>query len=327
MPYLPLSLSSDELYGLLEDKARGIALCNSQRESLPAAPAQSGFRVYAIILFTTPDLPGIQAVEGTNTEPLFIGGSICAERAAICKLRFFTSPQIHVVFITSDSSVPIAPGLLCREYLVSVCMPTWSPLPCVVLGDRRGDKITSWEIESLYPHSCLYRGVGRADLLAYGEAFVARTKLPIWRDAGMRNVYDAALAQTHRDGNQLLHPLSLSAAVLFADGSISVAWQLKGLEYGCSLDPVSQLINTMIASVHPPCFLVMLDQFGIAHAPFAQARALLLEHGFSVAPLILVHARDGACLAVTADSLAPNPPGDAGTVDAHMISSNSCSAR
>lgn len=332
MPYRPLPdlLSPKEVSSLLDDKARAISLCNSQRESLHAAPSQSGFRVYCIILFTTPDKHGLQVVEGTNSEPgMWIGGSICAERAAICKLRFYTAPEIKVVFITSDAMVPIAPGILCREYLCGVCSPSWSPPPSVVMGDSRGERVITWNMEQIYPFPSLYRSIGRDSILAHGEAFVSRTKLPIWSDAGMHLIYEAALANNHRDGNLLLHPLSLSAAVLFEDGSVSIAWQLKGLEFGCSLDPVSQLINTMVTSLQRPRFLVQVDQLGIAHAPFGQARALLVEHGFACEPMILVHnTTDGTCLVLSPASLAPHPPDEAASVDAHMISTNSsCGAR
>ena len=39
-----------------------------------------------------------------------------------------------------------------------------------------------------------------------------------------------------------LFPLKMGAGVLFSDGSIEVTWQYKGLEYGCTLDAVSQVI-------------------------------------------------------------------------------------
>jgi hypothetical protein len=51
------------------------------------------------------------------------------------------------------------------------------------------------------------------------------------------------------------------------------------LEYGCTLDAVSQLAPHLQEDA-TPLLLVQADQYGIAHAPFAPARAFLSEHGF-----------------------------------------------
>ena len=55
------------------------------------------------------------------------------------------------------------------------------------------------------------------------------------------------------------------------------------LEYGCSLDAVTQLAPAMNAK--RSCGLdtiqiVQVDQYGIAHPPFAPARAFLVEQGY-----------------------------------------------
>ena len=52
----------------------------------------------------------------------------------------------------------------------------------------------------------------------------------------------------------------------------------------------------------------MVDQWGVAHAPFAQARALLVEHGHKSIN-IMVHNEQGEADVVTAETLAPPPPG------------------
>jgi hypothetical protein len=153
----------------------------------------------------------------------------------------------------------------------------------------------------------------------------------------------------------ILHPIRFSAAVLFEDGTIESAWMLKALEYGCTLDPVSQLIRDIEkkrvcaicsssisngteaasadsaagsgVSIHQagllckPVSLVMCDQFGVCHAPFAQARSLLSEHGYGYLT-VLVHGEDGALHSPSVAELIPQPSGS------HLVSNEafmSCS--
>tara|TARA_R110002050_G_scaffold64780_2_gene140832 strand:- start:505 stop:990 length:486 start_codon:yes stop_codon:yes gene_type:complete len=70
--------------------------------------------------------------------------------------------------------------------------------------------------------------------------------------------------------------------VQFTSGTIVTTHQNKALEYGSTLDPVVKLMYVMedfIGRGDYPERIVMVDQFGILHAPFAQARALLAEGG------------------------------------------------
>ena len=52
---------------------------------------------------------------------------------------------------------------------------------------------------------------------------------------------------------------------------------------------------------------VQSDQFGVAHAPFANGRALLSEHGFGHVDVIVTR-EDGSFAVVRATDLAPAPP-------------------
>jgi len=90
---------------------------------------------------------------------------------------------------------------------------------------------------------------------------------------------------SQKDSRSALHPLRYGAAVLFSDGSTSLAYQKKALEYGCSLDAVTQLAQAIEdkggESGDPrPVLLVQADQFGVLHAPYALGRAYLSEHGY-----------------------------------------------
>jgi hypothetical protein len=58
-----------------------------------------------------------------------------------------------------------------------------------------------------------------------------------------------------------------------------------------------------------PMVLLMLDQFGVCHAPYAQARSILTEHAYG-AVLCIVHDTFGQVATHEAASLVPAPSGD-----------------
>ena len=60
-----------------------------------------------------------------------------------------------------------------------------------------------------------------------------------------RYLLHLAQKASQRDSRTALHPLRYGAAVLFSDGSTSTAYQKKALEYGCSLDAVTQLAQVI----------------------------------------------------------------------------------
>jgi hypothetical protein len=84
-----------------------------------------------------------------------------------------------------------------------------------------------------------------------------------------------------------LHPIHFGAAAIFDDGTIVTTRQASALEYGCTLDAVSQLAPHFQDQNGTPLLLVQADQFGIAHAPFAPARAFLIEQGFENCQIVL----------------------------------------
>lgn len=309
MPYVPLDIT--EVATQIDDDAALVRLCNQQRMSLPSSPVQSGFRVFALLFFETSLLRGLQLVEGSNTEPSYIGGSICAERAALSKLRMFADPTLVKLVVTTDAGEPISPGLLCREFLYSHAD---SSLP-IVFGDGASSTVVSCNIEKLYPFPFVYRKVLGNNIGDVGRALsssllnLQETGKSVWNE-DTEFCFKLALQATDND-KSLIHPLKLAACVQYWDGSRDVAWQLKGLEYGCTLDPVCQLLRGMLGPEKIPRFLLMCDQFGIAHAPFAQARALLSEHGFG-SLLVAVHTvADGVlnpCYTSVAE-LSPSPTG------------------
>jgi hypothetical protein len=66
-----------------------------------------------------------------------------------------------------------------------------------------------------------------------------------------------------------------------------------------SLDPVAQLVGLADARGARIAMLAMSDQWGVVHAPFGGARALLTEGGHARAA-VLVHAGSGELLQIPA---------------------------
>lgn len=66
-------------------------------------------------------------------------GAICAERAALTRLPFYENPIVKKAVVVTDCIYPVAPGALCREFLMSQCHPD-TP---VVIGSAVGDPMVS----------------------------------------------------------------------------------------------------------------------------------------------------------------------------------------
>jgi len=98
-----------------------VQLAHDNRLKVTRLPAQSLFRVYALMICEDVATGALCAVEGHNHESGYMGGSICAERSAIGSAAFrnLTRPLIRHVVISTDSTECIAPGCLCREYMAS----------------------------------------------------------------------------------------------------------------------------------------------------------------------------------------------------------------
>jgi len=294
---------------------------------------------------------GRKYVVGVNDEPCHISGSICAERSAMVQLRLMPDIiKVSKIVIVTDAPHEITPGLLCREFMSS------SPLvPSdvrIVLGGSSCKKCgLQYQIHrnagSECEHNFIYKIVSLLDLYPYpspyihmtalqafdfGKSFLANNRhmmIPEITDVkhkfskSVLFYWDELLAKSQKSSNfdtrDELHPIRYGAAVLYSDGSIDVAHEKKGLEYGCTLDAVEQLAPLVHARctvpngeleqlLVRPILLVQTDQFGIAHAPYARGRAFFAEHGYGDC-LVLVHNHNcDRLLAVTVDELVPGVP-------------------
>jgi cytidine deaminase len=344
------------------------------------SPLQSQFRVFALLIVDAPNT-GIFFIEGTNSEPGYIGGSICAERSALVKLRFIEKPRILKVVVVTDHFEPVSPGALCREFLISFAAADTS----IVMGNSTGSSIAECQLQQLFPYPPLYGSISRVHFHSFTAKFAPQVVAMGALGPDWLSLYEYARALARYDTGDSLHPLRLAAAVALSDGTMEGAWQLKGAEYGCTLDPVTQLVSALLrrcssvatcptgkrataicsacrsspllladvastsaresVTIEPPyasseiddltcnnvsCSggqghnfsaaslasdidirplrLIMTDQFGVAHAPFAQARALLTEYGFGHLQ-VAIHDEAGALHIVSAADLLPSPPG------------------
>jgi cytidine deaminase len=325
-----------------DDNIALVKMCNERRLSLSSSPTQSDFRVFAFLIISSKPDDQYSIIEGTNAEPGYIGGSICAERSALVKLRFLhTEYSLVKVVVVTDSVNSVSPGVLCREYMMSVCVDFNNT--SIVMGNCSNSIITECSLGFLFPYPYVYRYQVRRNVVAFAKSFSESMQRPE-EGSISKNLYDVALSCCSKDRSKNIHPIQFAAAVLFEDGSMEMAWILKGLEYGCSSDPVTQLVREMdlrystkaaeigdsssssssseestavstdsivasrgrLPAPSAPQMLVMVDQFGVAHAPFASARALLIEHGFGGVQ-VMIHDQSGAFVHVLAKHLAPNP--------------------
>lgn len=284
-------------------------------------------------------------------------------------MRFLpVSTVIRKIIIVTDNNKPISPGLLCREFIFSLAQPE-TP---IVLASSDNSIVSKFTIGSIHPYPYVYRYQNRDTLSEFALRLSHKVR-PIDDTlyVGAKLLVEKATESLHLDKLTRLHPLQFAAAVLFSNGDVEVAWQLKGLEYGCTLDPVCQLIREMekrrfcrpcvttnirkrklssdaeeqqqqpplpvngadtatttttatattenavttitttLESEHfliAPVLLLFVDQHGVAHAPFAQARALLTEHGYGDLSVVVHDYETLQPVIVRAADLTPEPP-------------------
>ena len=285
-------------------------------------PPQSRFRVVALFV-----LDDGSTIYGTNTEPCgpFIGGAICAERAALLQLRMHNEEasssrdssgdvRVRTIYICTDASERVAPGMLCREFLYG-SMPQIHPKTTRIVLQSCDPQATPQvhSLEELYPYPSMFTGKTVEEQVAavcrntkdhperYQPEVLRRLEalsLPAalgGKSDYLQKLYRAACRAAQEDQRTTVHPIGYGAAAAAVfdnndDIRILTASQKKALEYGSTLDAVTQLApqicpllddSTTTTSTACPLLalvVVQVDHTGHIHAPFASARALLVEH-------------------------------------------------
>lgn len=311
-----------------QDDAVYLEQAHEMRLSLQK-PQHSDFRVVALLLMDDGSI-----IEGANDEPSpTLAGSICAERGAFLRLRIQesqkgTKRQVKTVYIVSDAIKPVPPGTLCREYMYghAAC----SPETRVVLQSAQS-KEHPWPwiltLRELYPYPSIYMGLNVKGQLQLGNMYAHEhvqddVSLELTglrqRDIEIDRLVQAAHKATDFDDRDVLHAMryGAAAALLLEDNRIEIvtASQRKAVEYGASLDAVTQLVPQLFrpdGTRHRVLAVTLVDHFGVAHAPFAAARGFLVEHGFGDCFCVLIARGENGKLyrkAVSADDLAPFVP-------------------
>eukprot|EP00928_Gymnodinium_smaydae_P082179 TRINITY_DN65576_c0_g1_i1.p1 TRINITY_DN65576_c0_g1~~TRINITY_DN65576_c0_g1_i1.p1 ORF type:complete len:350 (+),score=42.29 TRINITY_DN65576_c0_g1_i1:41-1090(+) len=287
-----------------------IALAHAKRCQRVQTPSQSNFRVTAVVVFRIGDSGRQRYVVGHNDEACCLVNSACAERAAFLQLTNVAEHRnlsVTAVYLVSDAPNALSPGPMCREYMLSSRWTTHDTR-IVMEGVNGPSTRLVRTLGELWPHASVHTRHDRDGQLRIGEELGAYVDGQ--RDVASGHIgaaWRAALRACETDGNDHVHPVSYGAAVIFEDGSEARASQKKALEYGCSLDAVCQLAPAIEASPSPPAYLCMSDHFGVCHAPFAPARAYLLEHGYG-ACRVLCHDEAGKLHVPRVEDLVPHSP-------------------
>merc|ERR1712086_83660 len=279
-------------------------------------PSQSNFRVTAVVTFNQAGDSGIERfVVGHNGEACCLLNSCCAERSAFLQLGALDEVTVTGIYLVSDAPGPITPGALCREYMMS--SPFCCPQTRVLMEGSEGEQTrVARTLAELWPHPSVYTRLTSKQQLAFGRKFAAegtqRTpKDPLWAVA-----LRLAKKACENDVRDELHPIRYGACIVWSDGQSAVASHVKALEYGCSIDPICQLAAAMQAqgelckweeSALSNAVLVMADQFGVCHGPFAAARSFLSEHGWGKVKIML-HNEEGQLELHTVNELMPMLP-------------------
>eukprot|EP00797_Seminavis_robusta_P013895 Sro2119_g315370.2 (213) ;mRNA; r:11800-12438 len=157
-------------------------------------------------------------------------------------------------------------------------------------------------LSDLHPFPSIYAGLTPEEQMKFGRTLqssiqqqVEQLQVTGLSHTQMSNLIQAAQNASQQDIRDSLHAMRYGAAVAIVDCSagtttgstdppqiyIVQAPQIKALEYGCTLDAACQLASQILVNKKArPVAVVLVDQFGIPHGLFAQARAFFVEHGF-----------------------------------------------
>lgn len=281
-------------------------------------PRHSNFVVTATVVFFNQSKNVEGFIQGTNYEPCWIGGSICAERCALMSLRVSNQDNddiiVKSIYITSDSDSVITPGVMCREFIFS--SPQVDPSKTAIVAGNAGLKQTvKYPVCFFYPYPFVFSRCTRQESLQLKQTLVLPVKLmqskfEMYPSAEIVYQKAALLARSEN------HTLSCAGCCLLSDGTMFTSLERRYLEYANSLDAITQLadrIETYLKE-HLDCFvsaICQVDSSGFAHAPFAPGRGFLQQFGHLKAfiPCHCLEAENVVSFhVVTSDNLTPLQP-------------------
>jgi len=198
-----------------------LEMAHAHRLRRTLKPAQSSFRVTAIIVFTRDDQtsPGERYTVGHNDEAWTLCNSACAERAAFLHLAALAQgAMLHVraIYITSDAGFALTPGVLCREYMMS------SPFTCestrVVMEGSVGDNSRmETTLSALWPLPSVYTRLTRLQQEEMGTRLGAIVRRELESVDVCKTAdgvaWAAAVAAAGGDGKESLHPVRICGCI------------------------------------------------------------------------------------------------------------------
>lgn len=121
-------------------------------------------------------------------------------------------------------------------------------------------------LADLYPFPSPYTRLSSAQAVSLGKQYNEsqnRFRVLDNLDTTANRLLDLAIVEAKRSlssTNEQIHPIYFSASAL---------------EYGYTLDTVTQLVPRLQDKSHALILLVQADQYGIAHSPFASATSII----------------------------------------------------
>jgi hypothetical protein len=214
----------------------------------------------------------------------------------------------------NDYFFRISPGMLCREFLAGHDSVPWD-LEVISTGCRCTEcglgnlelfptriedhphctngktehaiPILKTTIRELYPFPSPYTRLNATQSTSLGKTSSERRQCDLDAlDETAKRLLELAILEAKSNLHDQLHPIQFGAAAMLQNGSILTSHQVGALEYGCTLDAISQMASQLMDE-SPPVLLVQADQYGVAHSPFAPARSFLSEHGYGECQILL----------------------------------------
>lgn len=94
-----------------------------------------------------------EIIQGANVENASYGGTICAERVAICKAVTEGKKEFAALAVTSDIASPIAPCGICRQVIREFCAQDMPILLAASDYLNKKDGVREFTLKDLLPYS------------------------------------------------------------------------------------------------------------------------------------------------------------------------------
>lgn len=234
-----------------------------------------------------------------NSEVVGLTGSCSAERSVIAKMLMRhggRSPLVGVekLVLVTDAPHCVLPGYQCREILREHVDPSVLVV-CAWRSEEDGHlkKIQSLtvSIEELHPYPSPYLHMASKEVSELAEQF-ARRCAPVPRQpADWHRLYEAtrAIARAHPASSSRAG-VHYAAGAMFFSGDIRTCEAAPAQEPSCSLEAISRLsawLEEHSRQDDLPQLILISDQWGVLHAPFAVGRGYLIEHGYGDVSILL----------------------------------------